>query len=283
MSALIQQSEEWLTFRRNKIGSSDAPIIMERSPWRTPYQLWLEKLSPTMQHTTNAMKRGLDLEEAARDKFEQMTGLTVFPQVVQHPTIEFMIASLDGMTIEGNAIVEIKCPGREDQVNALRGKIPEKYYPQLQHQMEVCELDKAYYFSYDGEDGVILEISRDDKYIKRMIQKEEEFWNCLQDFTPPQMTDKDFQYKSDDIWKAAAQEWVSVHKQLKACETRERELRDLLISMSQKQNSCGGGVKVSRFFRKGNIDYSQIPELLDLNLEQYRKDPTEYWKIGVSL
>jgi predicted phage-related endonuclease len=40
-----QQTPEWLEFRKNKIGASDAPIIMETSPWKTPYQLWLEKLS----------------------------------------------------------------------------------------------------------------------------------------------------------------------------------------------------------------------------------------------
>ena len=40
---LTQNTPEWLEFRRKKIGASDAPIILEVSTWKTPYQLWLVK------------------------------------------------------------------------------------------------------------------------------------------------------------------------------------------------------------------------------------------------
>ena len=35
-----QGSKEWLALRNNKIGASDAPIIMGESSWTTPFQLW---------------------------------------------------------------------------------------------------------------------------------------------------------------------------------------------------------------------------------------------------
>ena len=38
-----QKSEEWLDWRKKGIGSSDAPIIMGVSPWKTPFELWEEK------------------------------------------------------------------------------------------------------------------------------------------------------------------------------------------------------------------------------------------------
>ena len=44
MKELVQQSEEWLEFRRSRIGASDAPIIMGVSPWKTHYKLWVEKI-----------------------------------------------------------------------------------------------------------------------------------------------------------------------------------------------------------------------------------------------
>jgi hypothetical protein len=63
---------------------------------------------------------------------------------------------------------------------------------------------------------------------------------------------------------------------------KEESLRGQLISLSQNQNSAGGGVRVSKLTRKGNVDYKKIPELKAVNLDEYRKAPMEYWKIVAS-
>lgn len=279
MSALIQQTEEWLQVRKDKIGSSDAPVIMEVSPWKTPYQLWEEKLLPKKQSKNRAMERGLVLEEKARERFSDMTGLLVGPDVIFHPKRSWMMASLDAIDVERKHIAEIKCPGSEDHELAKKGEVPVKYFPQIQHQLEVCELEMAHYFSFDGENGVLVKVYRDDKYIRKLVEKEEEFLECVYDLIAPKLTERDYVNKEDDIWNMAASEWLSISQELSSLEKREKELRDLLISMCQKQNSKGGGIKVSRFMRKGAVDYAKIPELQHVNLEQYRKAPVECWKI----
>ncbi len=38
----------------------------------------------------------------------------MFPKVVLHPAHDWMMASLDGIDLDGNSIVEIKCPGQTD-------------------------------------------------------------------------------------------------------------------------------------------------------------------------
>lgn len=83
---------------------------------------------------------------------------------------DWMMASLDGIDIDGQAILEIKCPGPSDHELAKAGKIPEKYIPQLQHQLAVTGLKLAYYFSFDGTDGVIVEIERDEIFIAKIIE-----------------------------------------------------------------------------------------------------------------
>ena len=139
---LKQGSPEWLEMRKTKIGGSDAPIVMEESPWKTPYQLWQEKMGLVQQPPPTArMKRGLELEEQARHQLEQMTGLFLEPDVVFHNQHEYMIASLDGIDPTGKHIAEIKCCGSEDHAIALGGSIPQKYYPQLQHQLDAPEPD----------------------------------------------------------------------------------------------------------------------------------------------
>lgn len=279
MSALTQNTPEWEQARKDKVGASDAPIIMEVSPYKTPYQLWQEKLSLIEPRQNFAMARGHYLEPKALELVEQKTGLLLRPMVKFHAELTWMMASLDAIDVEEKTIVEIKSPGKEDHNQAVSGQIPQKYFPQLQHQMEVCQVDHAFYFSFDGVDGVLLKIERDDKYIKNLISKEKEFWECIQELTAPALLDRDYQPKSDEQWLNAACEWIAIQKQMESLQQKEESLRGQLISLSQNQNSAGGGVRVSKLTRKGNVDYKKIPELKVVNLDDYRKDPVEYWKI----
>lgn len=281
MSALVQQSEEWFSKRRTMIGASDAPVIMGVSPWNTPHKLWQEKLQLVEgKKTTKRMQDGLDIEEQARSEFFLDTGLIVKPSVAFHESNPFMMASLDGMTDDKKFIVEIKNAGKVDHSIAMQGQVPEKYYPQLQHQLEVCELEMVYYYSFRSKDDKkLLKVHRDDKYIKRMIALEKEFWECLNDFIAPKLIDRDYELMENDIWHAIASEWISVSTNIKELEKKESHLRELLISQSQNRNSRGSGLKICKILKKGNIDYSKIPELKQVNLEKYRKDPVEFWKI----
>lgn len=287
MSALIQQTPEWLEMRKEKIGASDAPIIMGVSPWKTPYRLWEEKTDRKEGgYTSSSMKRGIDLENSAREHFIKLTGITVDPQVIMHPQYEWMMASLDGISDCGQYIVEIKCPGKEDHEMAVKGQIPDKYYPQLQHQLEVCNLDMAYYFSFDGKDGVIIECQRDKKYIKGMLKKELEFFECVKNDIAPKRPIDDYQQKTDDMWQSYAQGWLVINeqlsqleKQVSQLEKQEKEMRESLLAMCQGENCIGHGISVAKSMRKGNIDYSAIQELKNIDLEQYRKESIELWKI----
>lgn len=281
MSALIQQSDEWLEFRKSKIGASDAPIIMEVSPWKTPYKLWLEKVSTTAPtYKSSSMHRGIELEETARNEFELLTGIHVLPSVKTHSNLEWMIASLDGIDAEQRNIVEIKCPGKADHSIAEQGQIPEKYIPQLQHQLEVCGLDMAYYFSFDGKKGVIVKVYRDDKYIKKMLKKEEEFFECMQNFIAPQACDKDYQTRNDDMFCFSASRLLEIQEAIKGLEKEEKTIKQDLIRICGNQNTRGSGFRFSKSIRKGSVDYSSIDILKDINLETYRKPPIETWRLS---
>ena len=181
-----QNTPEWLEWRKTKIGASDAPIIMRISPWCTPYQLWLEKmgLAPSKEMTP-AMQRGLDLQDAALDEFARMTGLDMFPEVKTHKQHPWMIASLDGITLDGQHAVEVKCPGKKSHALALAGKVPDIYIPQLQHQMEVLGHEHMYYFSFDGTSGMVLDVYRNAEYTRDLVYHEMKFFQCMQNNTSP--------------------------------------------------------------------------------------------------
>lgn len=278
---LIQGTKEWFDYRRNKVTATDASCVMGVNPWCTEYQRWQEKLGLIPEPIVNErMIRGLQLEDKARNEFTQLTGIKMIPRVVTSVNNDWMGASLDGLSTCERYIVEIKCPGKNDHNEAQCGVIPEKYYPQLQHQLAVTGLDMAYYYSFDGTNGILLEIQRDQKYIENMIKKEKAFHDCLMQFKAPELSDKDYTQRDDDIWQHAAQKWNNTKNMLKLAENAEKEARDHLLSLCESKNCIGSGVKVQKITKIGSVNYSEIQELQNVDLEKYRKSSTEYWKIA---
>ena len=178
-----QGSAKWLALRKTKITATDSSVIMGENPWKTPLQLYNEKLSDEPPSPPNAaMQRGIDLEPVARSLFIVKTGIVVKPAVVVE---DWAMASLDGLSEDRASAVEIKCPSEKNQGLALCGIVPDYYYAQLQHQMFILGIELIHYFSFDGFDGVVLTMRRNDEYIYKMAKKELEFYECLQNKTPP--------------------------------------------------------------------------------------------------
>ncbi len=267
--------------RRNFIGSSDAPAIMEVSPWDTPFTCWEKKVGLRQSIAPNsAMQLGIDLEEEARQEFERQTGLIVFPARFFHPEHSWMCATLDGIDLERKHMVEIKCPGKEDHECAMDGVIPEKYIPQVMHQMIVLNLSCAFYFSWTPESSKIIEVNLDQYYCNTLLQKEISFWEHVQSLTPPPLTERDYVPRDDQDWHTKAQEWLILDSQLKNLQEKHDQVRKDLIAMSGKSNTVGSGIKMSRILRKGHVEYANIPELINVDLDKYRKQPIESWRIA---
>lgn len=272
-----QGSKEWLDLRKTKITATDAVIIMGASHWKTRLQLYNEKISEQNNTFMNEkMQRGIDLEPIARELFEVKTGIEMSPTIVVN---DWTMASLDGMDSSSTKILEIKCPGPVVHEMALSGKVPDHYYPQLQHQMYVCGLQMVYYFSFDGADGVTIEVPRNEKYIEKMLEEEFKFYMCLQNKTPPEPQEGDYIERNDDLWKQCASKWKFLNDSIKELEKEEEEARKQLIFLSGESNTKGAGISLCQVLRKGNVEYAKIPELKKIDLEQYRKPSITSWRI----
>lgn len=277
MSEIKQNTPQWLALRQNFIGASDAPTILGLNPYKTIHELWEEKLGLRSAPTTNAaMQRGKDLEPVALEEFCATLAMEFEPCIVFHPTIPFMMCSLDGRTLDQEYIVEIKCPGKADHQLALSGKVPPKYFPQLQHQLAVTGLKFAYYYSFDGEKGVIVKVNRDDDYIENLIEKEREFWECVETLTAPKCP---FQVNETDEWKSTAEKYLEVQFERLRLEKMEALYKEQLIAYAEDKETKGAGIKLVKEVRKGALEYDKIPQLEGIDLDQFRKPPTSYWKI----
>ncbi len=274
-----QGTPEWLEFRKNKIGASDAASILGVG-FHSPYKLWQVKLGMCEIKQTPAMARGLDLEPMIRQEYELQVGVNVEPEVIVHPTIPWMMASLDGHNAEKKVAVELKTANKPDHERAKKGIVPDKYYPQLQHQMACLGYNSIHYFSYyDKNDTALIEVKRDDEYLENLYKMEEAFYQCMVTLTPPAMTEADYLERTDDWWGDKGKEWVEASRNFDLWKEKKEALRKELINGSNGRSSTGGGVRLRHYYSKGSVNYGKIPELGTVNLDQYRNPQKESWRL----
>lgn len=266
-----QNSDAWLKWRREGIGASDLPIIMGDSPYKTPFQLWEEKLGITKFEGNFATQRGHRLEPEARANFELHNDIEFNPTLATHQNFEYCRASLDGFNLAENAILEIKCPGKEDHALAVEGKLPEKYKAQIQWQFWITGATKCYYYSYDGTTGATVIVYPDIKYIETLFQKATEFWNLVQTKTPPELTDRDqVEIREPQLLDLAAQ-YAKLDDEIKELESKQKELKEAIAKSCTHARTKIGRISVTKSVRAGGIDYAAAEELKSLDLEKYRK------------
>lgn len=274
---LKQGSPDWHEWRRNGIGSSDAPVIMGVSPWKSIHELWREKVEGVaLSHPNPAQQRGLDLEHTARLWYENVANEVMQPATHTHPQFDWMRASLDGVSFDGQRILEIKCPGKADHEIAMRGHLPEKYIPQVQHLLAVSGAHVCDYFSFDGKTGVIVSVAVDHEYIAKLIEAEAKFWEAVCTKTPPE---GGISIRDDAEWLQAANEYRKCARQQADAEAALKAAREHLESLAGDKDCQGAGITLTRVTTKGNVDYAAIPQLAGVDLEVYRKKSRTSWRL----
>lgn len=274
-----QGTKEWHEMRRKHIGASDSPTIM-RLTKRTPLELWEEKLGlREPQKESYAMRFGRINEAPARIAYEKYTGNMVIPEVIKHPEKDFMMASLDGISLDGKIILEIKNNNREYHEMAKNGIIPEPHYVQTQHQLDCKRGSILHYWSFWKGEGVLVENERNEGYTNTLVEELQRFWDCIQNFEPPKPTDRDlvecFEGSEEAILIQDAIEIAQLKDELKQ---REEANKNAMKAVADGRGLRGCGATFSRYIEKGRVDYTIIPELRGVDLDKYRKDPVEKWR-----
>jgi putative phage-type endonuclease len=281
---LTQGSPEWLEYRRMRRNASESAAVLGLSPWTTPYQLWLQKTGRSVQAVSHAMQRGTELEPAARRAYEDKTGLVMQPLVIEDVGYS---ASLDGMTLKGDLILEIKCPMRGSRSDlwqdVLADQVPAHYAVQVQHQLMVSGAIQAHLWVFDGAAGILQRIERDEDLMERIRLGWEAFQPYLDGDTPPPLSDADTVLREDAAWAQAAAAY-SAAKQAADAGAQTLELsRQGLIALAQHAREQGAGVAVTRFWKAGTVDYKKVPALKGVDLDAYRGKSREEVRISVAI
>ncbi|NBK18361.1 lambda-exonuclease family protein [Anaerotruncus sp. 1XD42-93] len=189
--------EDWLEYRKQGIGGSDASVVCGINRYKSPVELWMEKTGQLPhQEAGEAAYWGTQLEPFVRAEFTKRTGIEVsrrneLLQSEEHP---FMLANLDGICEVpdvGPCIFEAKTASAY-KVGEWEDAIPDEYALQLAHYMAVTGYAGAYIAVLIGGNTFKWKfIERDEELISMLIQLETDFWNHVQDGTPPPLDGSD--------------------------------------------------------------------------------------------
>ena len=164
------------------IGGSDVSVIAGINPYKSAYQLWLEKTGQTepAESENEYTHFGTVLEPVIRREFMERTGLKVRQKhmLLQSETYPFMLANLDGV-VKANGemcIFEAKTASAY-KLDEWQSGIPPEYMLQVQHYMAVTDTKKAYIAALIGGNHFLYKlIERDNEIISKIIAMEKCFW-----------------------------------------------------------------------------------------------------------
>ena len=174
--------EEWLKYRTKGIGGSDVSIIAGINPFKSVYQLWLEKTGQVEpeEEGSEYTHFGTLLEPIVRKEFMERTGIKVrqkhmLLQSEEHP---FMFADLDGVINENGelCVFEAKTASAYKQ-EVWEEEVPAPYILQVQHYMAVTGAKKTYIAALVGGNHFFYHVvERDEEMIAEIIVMEKYFW-----------------------------------------------------------------------------------------------------------
>lgn len=205
-------TDEQRKARMNGLGASDTAIIMGFSTYKTPYELYLEKMGiveadeteSEQQYWGNMLERPI-LERFARDNHVELE----FPDTIYHPKYPFMFANLDAWCPSLNAVVEAKNSNafmRNTWDNAQADGIPVQYLVQIAKQVACVDCDMGFCAVLIGGNEYREYTYRRDLELEGLIiDADTRFWDCLQMGIEPEFTqvsDYKLKYPESEEFKA---------------------------------------------------------------------------------
>ncbi len=242
--------EEWLRYRKQGIGGSDAGAICGLNPYVSPMSVFYEKTSSEIEDYDNeSMRQGRDLEEYVARRFMEETGLKVRRSNVMYQSEEypFMLANVDRLISGENMGLECKTASAYNADKWTGDSVPAHYELQCHHYMMVTGA-KAWYLAVVilGKEFKYKRIERDEELIQNLITIEKEFWenHVLNNLMP----DPDGSDISDEVisryFPSALKKTIPLPSDLNEQLKRREEIILLAKKLTQEQNQIEQQIKL---------------------------------------
>jgi putative phage-type endonuclease len=202
---ICSNREEWLQARRSGIGASDAAAILGHSRWRSPLDLFCDKigLAKPESEIPEWIEWGNTLEPIIAEKFSERAGYYLddpgrftIQRSKSHP---FLLVTLDRFIVgqrngtdndiifaeEDRGICEIKNVAgfKEDE---WEDELPIEYQIQMQHGFLVTGLKWGVFpVLFGGHKLEWFPVKRNDRFCAYLLEQETEFWRRIVENDPP--------------------------------------------------------------------------------------------------
>lgn len=186
--------------RRAYIGASEIAAVMGLDKWRTPLDVYNEKLGLTAPFEGNAhTERGNELEAIAARKFTEITGqaLQRRNQPYIHPDYPFIVGHIDRVFVGEKKLAEIKCPSIAAYRKYQRDGLPQSMIVQMQVYLGLTGFESGTWlvFCSDVWDLATFPIEFDPTIYHAAVSAAADFWNrCVITHTPPLSDQKQPEY-----------------------------------------------------------------------------------------
>lgn len=255
---------EWLAAR--KIGSSDCAAILGLNPYKSRMQVYLEKVGAIETKDISEVEQinwGNILEPVIAGEFAKRTNLTIKKDTMlrESERYPFLTATLDYFVYENGkaGALEIKNTGFRAAQTWEEG-IPDAAHCQLMHQFAVTGLDWGYVCALVGGNKLVWhKVERDDAILDRIIIVLSEFWQLVENKTPPEMTGADLEL-INELYPASSNKNIILSddysvlcSQIVAAKQQKKELEDYIsdkevkikAAMQDAEKAIAGEYKIS--------------------------------------
>lgn len=180
---LYDSRAEWLPARQHGLGASDTAAALGLSQYQSPYGLWVDKTEPPKPDSEmdEIARWGLLLEPVICEELNRVIGdgrevarvkANTIYRSVERPHLHY---SPDAVT-DSEEPCQLKT-AHFAQAKIWKTKVPLPYMCQMQHEMCVAGADRGYIAVLkDGFEFAFHRVNRNEKFIKRMLPKLDQFW-----------------------------------------------------------------------------------------------------------
>jgi predicted phage-related endonuclease len=252
--------------RGKGIGGSDANVIFSGDAERIR-DLWLEKRGeaapPNLSEILPVML-GCWTESFNLQWFEHLTEQSVgrVGESFRCSRHDWRRCTLDGFVEEVPAVFEAK----HTNAFASPDEVVTRYMPQLQHNMAVAGVERAFLSVIFGNHKYeLIEIAADWLYQLELLEAEEEFWNCVvtgkepvpaaPPAAPRPVGTREICLEGNNLWASAAADWLDNREAAKLHQSATKTLKELIEE--DVGRAFGHGVEARRS-RSGAITIKEL-------------------------
>jgi len=243
---------EQIARRRHGLGGSEVATILGLNPYKSAYELWLEKtgrVEPEDISQKFAIRRGNDMEALVAKWFSEDTGMTVHRvnKTLTNPDHPYLVGHIDRRIV--GAKEGLECKTANWRMAAKFGEqgtddVPANYLIQCVHYMIVTGWRVWHLAAELGGDFRIYRIEYDSVLANHVAQSAHDWWqhHIIEEIEPePQSArDLDLAFPTADagVQVEASSEIAAVHSELRVVQRDTKALKDRESALKEQIKSA---------------------------------------------